>query len=419
MQNTAASVLLDNKPRAIRTLVGGALANGVSLTPAVHSVFGLFLIPLSQTFGWTRASIAVVLGMVAICGVLIYPLSGIYADRRDIRPLLLGGNAAFALSLAAMSLLTMNIWLFYALSLAVTISGAIPNSAVLTKLVIEANKGRIGTAVGLSTGLGNGLGAAIMPLVIAQVIASEGWRAAYIAEGLIVVAIGIPALMLVSSGRGKAFSPTAQINLGEASECLRIIDYMRQRSFWLILLPLAMGAGSCLTVLSHVVPILAERGISLRTGAFVVSVIALVMTFWQIVCGMLFDRFGTGWLILPQYLVGVIGILLFAHASATPLLILAGVFLGITGATLFAAIPVLVAACFPSGVMGRIIALMYAGLIAAQGLTPVAFDHAYDIQGTYYYALHIASIMLAIGSFSTIWLPNSVKRSVRAIAIMH
>ncbi|MFN3434994.1 MAG: MFS transporter, partial [Sphingomonas sp.] len=57
------------------------MKRGRSTTPAVHAVFGLFLLPLSAEFGWPRAAISVALGIMAVTGAIAYPLIGRIADR--------------------------------------------------------------------------------------------------------------------------------------------------------------------------------------------------------------------------------------------------------------------------------------------------------------------------------------------------
>ena len=51
-------------PRSV--LIACTLGNAVSVTPAVHAVFGLFLVPLSAQFDWSRASISGVLGILPL-----------------------------------------------------------------------------------------------------------------------------------------------------------------------------------------------------------------------------------------------------------------------------------------------------------------------------------------------------------------
>ena len=66
-------------------LLACTVGNAVSVTPAVHAVFGLFLVPLSQEFGWARASISVALGIVAVVGAVMYPLIGRHIDGHGAR----------------------------------------------------------------------------------------------------------------------------------------------------------------------------------------------------------------------------------------------------------------------------------------------------------------------------------------------
>jgi len=72
----------------------------VNPTPTVNTVFGLFLIPISTEFGWTRSSVSAVLLIVAVTSSLSYPVIGRLADRHGVRPIVLMGNILFAGSMA-------------------------------------------------------------------------------------------------------------------------------------------------------------------------------------------------------------------------------------------------------------------------------------------------------------------------------
>ncbi|MHB8286955.1 MAG: hypothetical protein ACYDD1_20075, partial [Caulobacteraceae bacterium] len=61
---------------AVGLVVACTVGNFVCATPMVNSVFGVFLLPLAKAFGWPRAEVSGVLVVVAVVGVLAYPVVG-------------------------------------------------------------------------------------------------------------------------------------------------------------------------------------------------------------------------------------------------------------------------------------------------------------------------------------------------------
>ena len=86
-----------------------AIAVGVS-----QYAFGLFIVPLEETFGWTRTEISASLSFAAVGG-LAAPLLGRAMDRFGVRPILVVSLAVFGLSFCLRPLMT-ELWHWYAVS---------------------------------------------------------------------------------------------------------------------------------------------------------------------------------------------------------------------------------------------------------------------------------------------------------------
>jgi hypothetical protein len=68
---------------------GATLSMLVAQGPVILYTLGLFIKPLSQDFGWDRASISAAGGLAAISSAIAIPLVGWLIDRWGIRPILL------------------------------------------------------------------------------------------------------------------------------------------------------------------------------------------------------------------------------------------------------------------------------------------------------------------------------------------
>lgn len=384
-------------------LVGCTIGNMVSMTPAMHATFGLFLVPLSEAFGWPRSAISVVLGIMALAGAIVYPLAGRAADRHGARRVLIPGLAMFGLAVGALSLTTASLAQFYLTFLAVSLFGSMASTPIYSKVIADwFDRGR-GTALGISAGFGNGVGSVVFPVVAAIVVAQYGWRAGYLAVAAMILLLGLPALLLLlrDAPRGKALdardADANGIGLSEA---------MRAPHFWLIMAAIASGAGCTTAIFSHVVPILSDRGYGVEVGTTVLSVFALATSAWQIATGRLLDRFQTPRIVIPMVAMAIIGLALIGFGQGVPVLVAGGLCLGIGMGAQYGALPYYIARYFGTRAFGAIIGVMYSAVIAAQGITPVLLDLGYDLQGSYRMAVLLACAALGGSAALLLLLPR-------------
>lgn len=385
-----------------RVLFACTVGNAVSVTPAVHAVFGLFLVPLSEAFGWPRASISVVLGILAAGGALIYPLVGTYVDGHGARRALIVGITGLALSIAALALTRGSLVQFYATFAVISVFGAIGGTPIFQKVVADWYDTGRGTALGISAGVGNGLGSVILPVLAAWLMAAHGWRSAYLGIALAMLLVAVPVLILLLRDRGAV---EGEVRV-EVKEGLTLGEAVRLPSFWLTLVAIASGAGCTTAIFSHVVPILGDRGFDVATGTAVVGVFALVTSGWQIATGRILDSLPTPRIIVPMYLMAVAGLALLQLGQGMGVLVAGGALLGIGLGSQFGALPYFIARYFGLRSFGTIIGAMYSAVIAAQGITPVLLDAAFDAQRTYAHALVVAGACLIAGALLLLLLPR-------------
>ncbi|MDB5459535.1 MAG: major facilitator superfamily permease, partial [Caulobacteraceae bacterium] len=180
---------------------GGAAAFAamVGLTWGASTIalmgLGVFIRPLQMEFGWTRAQVALVSTVLNLVVVVMSPIQGMLVDKFGSRRVILPSLVIFSVGLMLLYYLPGRIEIFY-LSWAVLISlsvGLLPGS-YLRVVGTWFNK-RLGLAMGVANG-GIGLGNILVPLVAAAVIATHGWRMAYVTLGLGVLLVVLPVCFL-------------------------------------------------------------------------------------------------------------------------------------------------------------------------------------------------------------------------------
>ena len=163
----------------------------------VYTVFGLFLIPLTTEFNWSRGGVSFVLTIISVASAIGYPVVGRLIDRHGARRIILAGNILFAASIASVSLIgasLLHLYLAYAL---VGLTAAIPSSAMFTKVIASWFDRNRGLFLGIVGGFGNGVGAAFSPVLAHLLISAFGWRGGFQGIALTVLAIGFPVLFLL------------------------------------------------------------------------------------------------------------------------------------------------------------------------------------------------------------------------------
>ena len=396
-------------PRAA-ILTSCTIANMVSLTPVVHATFGAFLIPLTTEFGWARAKISIVLAIVAVAGAILIPLAGRFADRHGARRMLIAGNMALAAGVASLAFLTDSLTQFYISYAWIAIAGAIPCTAVIAKLVSDWFHTSRGAALGFTSGVGNAIGATLFPAVAAAMISQFGWRDAYLAIAALTMGIGFPTMFFLLREAPRHERSVEEVSIAD-TDGLTLSEALHTTTFWLVLATVAAGGGCLTAIFSHVVPILAERGVGLGTATTVVGVFALVTALWQVGSGTLLDKVSSPRIVVPMYLASVAGLAVIELGSGLPAWLLGGALLGVGLGTQYGTMPMLVARYFGLRHFGVIIGVMYSAIIIAQGVTPVLLDHAFDMQGSYRLALTVIGAGLTIGGLLLLLLPAWKKPS--------
>jgi len=390
------------------SIVGACLlGNIVSPTPIVYGALSMFLIPISQAYGWPREKVSGVLILFSLVTAAAYPIVGRIADLFGSRRPILIGALAFGAAVAALGFETGNVVWFYGLFGLIGAFGSLPSSMMYNRVIAGWFDARRGAMMGLTAGLGNGAGATIMPFVALILMNHFGWRGGFVGLGAIVIAIGFPVLFLFLKDPPR--SPASGGQSGAEPPGMGLAEAARTSSFWLTLLAIGLGAGCLTAVMAHIVPILADRRFPLQEGATVVSVFAIVTAIWQIVVGWLLDKTGSPKLVAPLYIVSLVGLFALERGTSFPVLVASGALMGIGMGTEYGVLPYFISRYFGLRRFGNISGLMYAAVILAQGVTPYLMDVDFDHHRSYLLSLHVIDGLLLVGAAVIACLPRYAK----------
>lgn len=264
-------------------------------------IFGMFLKPVTEEFGISRANFNN--GMIAylIGGGLMAPLVGNLLDRVPARRLFALAGVVFGCTLMLISRASA-LWMilaliFVPLTFAAGICGALGANTVVVRW-FQRRRGRALGMLALSTSIG---GFISQPLT-AYLIAAHGWRHALFLIGLGAVAIFLAAVFLAlrgqpspqDPGHAQEFRPARVEGGGQHAVAAERTWTHRQllsdHNFWLLTLGLALLFGTDQAVLVSQFSFFQDIGLDMKTAALLVSVKTLSAIGGKLIVGFLSDR---------------------------------------------------------------------------------------------------------------------------------
>jgi len=233
--------------------------------------FGVFLKPLAEEFGWTRAAasgaMSLAMGLSGIVGVVM----GRLTDRFDIR---IAVGIAMALGAACYGLLAnlhslWELYLYFGLGGGICIGSTYaPVSAIVSKWFVERRALALGVAL-----MGITAGQIILSPVAAHLIETSGWRTAYAILGIILFVCGIPALFVLGrrptqpGGRPASPATAPAVVPGMTTR-----QAARTAPFWMIMITGVAIASAFYIIAAHMVPAATDAGIAPTSAALILTV---------------------------------------------------------------------------------------------------------------------------------------------------
>jgi len=157
-----------------------------------QNILSIFMKPMVEEFGWSRASVTGAIAFGSICGGPLSLLIGPIMDKHGPRMVSFWGVFLLSLGLGAMTFVNhlWQLYLFFGVGRMISVGVLSLSTAVSVSNWFVRFRGR---AMGIAK-IGERLGSALLPMLIQFVILTLGWRLAWGALGAVVFLMsGIPA----------------------------------------------------------------------------------------------------------------------------------------------------------------------------------------------------------------------------------
>lgn len=298
-------------PPLLIVLAGCAIA---ALTFGPRSAFGLFLVPMSNEFGWDRGVFSFAVAVQNLLWGVGSPFAGAVADRFGTVRVMCIGAVIYAAGLVLMA---------YAdtpgvLNLSAGVLVGFGLSAASFNLVL-AGFGKLlpaqwkGIGFGAATAAGS-FGQFVFPPLTNELIAHTGWEQTLIILGVSMLLVMPLSFALANRGAaaGQAASGPPQAIGAALSEAFRHPSYVL----------LVLGYFTCgfqlafLTV--HLPAYLVDQGMGVSVGAWTIAMIGLFNIAGSLGAGYLTGRMSRKWLLAIIYTLRGIAIAAFILLPTTP-----------------------------------------------------------------------------------------------------
>ena len=400
---------------------------GFTESGVFQNILSIFMKPMVNEFGWSRASVTGAIAFGSLSGGLLSLAVGPVLDRHGPRMVSFWGILLLSLGLGAMMFVT-HIWqlyLFFGVGrmIAVGVLSLVTSVSIANWFVLLR-----GRAMGIK-GIGERLGSALLPLMVQFLILAVGWRMAWGALGSVVFLMsGIPALVFLrhrpedmglrpdgaspASDKGGTIHPPDRLDASaDGSEPVWTrAQATRTRAFWVLiclnsLIPFAQAG-----INFHIYPFLTDQGFSQTTAVWILTTFAVSGMAGSAAWGILTEKFRIQNLLAANVMGnGLIFLLLywavqfkFDGALGTAIIFLLTALHGLFHGGRNPMIPVIWANFFGRRSLGSIYSLGNPFYFTANAIGPVFAGFFFDLFGSYAFPFYFFVITFSISGIITL-----------------
>jgi MFS transporter, OFA family, oxalate/formate antiporter len=385
-------------------IVAAAFLNLFFMVGIIFYGFPVFYPAFIESLGFTRSQVTqgFFLGMLVV-GLPSGLAAGALIDRIGARWVILTGVGLTGASLLLMGRMS-RFWHYELLCsmevLGFVLAGPISNQVLVARW-FRALRGR---AMGYAY-LGLGLGGVVAPPLITFLIQEFGWRHAVEIVGLLILLVLFPVGTWVTRSSpaelglfpdGARFREEKPGNTLTAS--MEVGAAVRSKNFWLVAAGSTLVVGAIGAVIQHFILFLRDQGYSPIVASQFLSLLLASSLAGRVLVGYMADRFSKKNTMALFYLLIGAAVLLLGVAHGPVALCVFTVSFGFSMVAASLPIPLVVAECFGTASLGKLLALIIMGYSLGQWGAPWLAGRISDAQHSYYLAWRIMAIGALVGA---------------------
>jgi MFS family permease len=261
------------------------------LMGTAFDLFGIFLVPLQQHFGWDRAQSSLLFAAMALLYAANMPVAGWLLDRFDARFVMATGAGFCGIGFVCASLSNSYASMMAAyvlIGIGVGLAAYVPVTVVITNWFDR----RRGLALGIALA-GEFVGIMVMGPVLTRTISTLNWRAGYLTIAALMFVVLLPLALVIVRTRPSADQAFAHEHSSfDDHPGMEVKEALRSRSFWMIAIAQVCWGCSITGLFIYLAAYMTGVGYSSDAAALAMSVFAGLGTLGQPLAGGTTDRLG-------------------------------------------------------------------------------------------------------------------------------
>lgn len=372
--------------------------------------FMVFVLPLSEEFGWKRAQVASVYSAFLVVTGLAAPLTGMLIDRWGPRVVYPMGVVLLASSCLLSSRLN-QLWQFQVVvgllaGMGVSMLGMVPASMLISRWF----RNRMSTAMGVAYA-GFGTGTIVVVPLAQRSIELFGWRDTYQSMGMATL-VALPLLLLlpwrkmveIGPRPAPGRRPEAGAGSGKAADGSLLRHALRTRAYWQIVVLFSFTSLNTFSVITQVVPFWVQSGLSPLEAAAAFGTAGMLSIFGIMTAGWAGDRFGyraTVTVTFVSTFLGIASLIVFSFTRAPWLVVAFIVCFGLAQGARGPIVSSLAASHFGGPGFATIYGTMFAWMSVAGAVGTFIAGFLYDFTGGYRagFVFSMTCVLVAVSPF--------------------
>ena len=376
----------------------------------VRLSYSVFLKPMIQDFGWTRAMAA---GAYSVCTITLGVFSIVFGRLTDRYGATVVLTICGVFSGAGIILLgtvdnLCELYLFFGVIVGIGAAAYVPLTTGISRWFDEKKGLILGIVVS-----GMALGPAILAPIATHLISNYGWRQTFLMLGVITgiaVVLGAQIIRVNLHGIGSVphkdnstidIQGIGATNESNTEPISRQVDWtfklaIKERMFWLIAVSYGLWCVSIISIPVHAVPIITDKGIAPADAAKILSMLLISSMVGRLVMGALSDKIGRIRSIYICLGINMVTLVWIIFANNIWMFSLFAVVYGFSYGGSVPQWAALVGDIFGLVAMGTIFGAMVFIITLVGTIGPIFFGHIFDVTGSYNIAFLISVLLMGI-----------------------
>jgi MFS family permease len=390
-----------------RVAIAGAVS--VFLASLFIYTFGVFLIPLSEEFSWSRESISAAYGVAAMAAAMAAVPLGWLFDRFSPARIVIPSQVLTAGAFASLAALTPNLWHLYVTFGVLGVTGTAMSAVAYSRVVSSWFAARRGMALAVVV-CGGAIGGLLQPTLAEVMTRVIGWRGAFLAFGALFLLVGVPTVAALVQ------EPSAVTSAASSTDSPSVSRSLTSRVFWFQMIVLFCSAMAQNAALVHFVPLLTDRGVAPSEAAMAMSAMGGASLVGRLLTGWFLDRFFAPYVSFALLTIVALGTLLLSGAQSFAVATLAGMCIGFGIGGESDVTPYLFSRYFGLRSLSTLYSVTWVATGVAAAVGPILMGRAFDETGSYegllttlaVVTVTVATLMFGMPPYDS----SSVKRNV-------